>query len=168
MSNPVDNLFHEAARRGLDVRYIEDRGAGDAQTKLEVRGPELRVHWWPYSRRQTAYVLQTGKGFSGANYARVCDLATEPPPIARAPARRKQARARTWKRCQFRRAEDWGIPTIPCHWCGAALTYDAATVDHHIPLARGGLDNPNNFVLACRDCNRDRGHHMPELRRNSP
>lgn len=40
-----------------------------------------------------------------------------------------------------------------CHWCGQA----ANTVDHLIPRARGGTDDPANLVAACGTCNSRRG-----------
>jgi 5-methylcytosine-specific restriction endonuclease McrA len=54
-----------------------------------------------------------------------------------------------------------------CKWCGIPLTMDReqvteglrlATLDHEIPLDAGGLDNPNNYVLACEPCNTARGN----------
>lgn len=50
-----------------------------------------------------------------------------------------------------------------CHWCGKPLTLETSTLDHVIPLYRGGLDHDNNRVLACHECNHDRGHEMPEV-----
>jgi hypothetical protein len=50
-----------------------------------------------------------------------------------------------------------------CHWCkGLAVEDDAAgehraTVDHLIPLSRGGRDDMLNAVLACQGCNGERG-----------
>lgn len=37
----------------------------------------------------------------------------------------------------------------PCHWCGRT----ADTADHLIPLSRGGTNDPENVVPACRSCN---------------
>jgi 5-methylcytosine-specific restriction endonuclease McrA len=34
--------------------------------------------------------------------------------------------------------------------------------DHIIPRGRPGWDNPDNIVLACRFCNRDKGARTPE------
>lgn len=48
-----------------------------------------------------------------------------------------------------------------CHWCSCPLTFEAATVDHVIPLARGGLNNMNNYVLACQPCNNGRANSLP-------
>ena len=46
-----------------------------------------------------------------------------------------------------------------CHYCGCALTKaprftNSATVDHVVPLSRGGSNSPDNLVIACMDCNR--------------
>lgn len=45
--------------------------------------------------------------------------------------------------------------TTPCHWCGVAMTWEAATVDHEPPLAEGGRSR--RAVLACDPCNQRRG-----------
>jgi 5-methylcytosine-specific restriction endonuclease McrA len=44
----------------------------------------------------------------------------------------------------------------PCHWCGRI----ADTVDHRIPIALGGNNDPENLVPACRGCNSSRGARL--------
>lgn len=42
-----------------------------------------------------------------------------------------------------------------CYYCKKYLTWADATIDHKIPLARGGSrDDPSNLCAACIDCNR--------------
>jgi 5-methylcytosine-specific restriction endonuclease McrA len=36
------------------------------------------------------------------------------------------------------------------------------TIDHVIPLSRGGLDTLKNKVWACRSCNSQKKNHLPE------
>ena len=48
-----------------------------------------------------------------------------------------------------------------CYWCKAYLTHDTSTVDHFIPLAKGGSNGMDNLVLACASCNHDRADSMP-------
>lgn len=43
-------------------------------------------------------------------------------------------------------------------YCKAAR---ATTVDHIIPRARGGDNNPANLVAACKPCNGKKGDAMP-------
>ncbi|MFN6474352.1 MAG: HNH endonuclease [Nostoc sp. SerVER01] len=49
-----------------------------------------------------------------------------------------------------------------CFWCGHELTPEAITVDHYIPLSKGGSNKIKNLRLACNGCNNKRGDAMPE------
>lgn len=40
-----------------------------------------------------------------------------------------------------------------CYWCGREVGKKTSTLDHIIPLSRGGLDAPWNLVLCCNRCN---------------
>ena len=40
-----------------------------------------------------------------------------------------------------------------CRYCGAAAPEAKLTVDHVIPVALGGTDEPSNLVTACEPCN---------------
>lgn len=40
-----------------------------------------------------------------------------------------------------------------CRYCGMTAPASVLTVDHVIPVALGGSDEPTNLVAACRDCN---------------
>lgn len=42
----------------------------------------------------------------------------------------------------------------PCFYCGGT---ERITVDHVVPLARGGLHHPDNLVPACLRCNSSKG-----------
>lgn len=44
-----------------------------------------------------------------------------------------------------------------CQYCGRQTPLVILEVDHIIPKAGGGTDDPNNLVTACRDCNRGKG-----------
>jgi 5-methylcytosine-specific restriction endonuclease McrA len=39
---------------------------------------------------------------------------------------------------------------------------EANTVDHIIPVAKGGTDDPENLVAACRKCNFSKQDKMPD------
>lgn len=43
-----------------------------------------------------------------------------------------------------------------CCWCGARPDY--LTFDHVLPINKGGSDHPDNLVMACEPCNRERGN----------
>lgn len=40
-----------------------------------------------------------------------------------------------------------------CQFCGAYGEGVELTIDHLVPVAKGGLDDITNYVTACRDCN---------------
>lgn len=42
-----------------------------------------------------------------------------------------------------------------CHYCGV---FGANTIDHLIPLSRGGNNSRSNLVVACEECNMTKGN----------
>lgn len=49
-----------------------------------------------------------------------------------------------------------------CRYCGASAPDVALEVDHIIPVALGGTDNPRNLVAACVDCNSGKASSAPD------
>lgn len=49
-----------------------------------------------------------------------------------------------------------------CRYCGAQAPDVKLTVDHVIPVALGGSDDPSNLVAACRDCNAGKSSSSPD------
>lgn len=49
-----------------------------------------------------------------------------------------------------------------CSYCRAILTTKTRTIDHVIPLARGGQHAMSNLVAACRECNCSKGAKTKE------
>lgn len=125
---------------------------------FQIRG-RLLVNYYPFSRKRTAYVAATTHGQHNVSPTQAVEMAFTPPPIA--PAAKKDARrgGRSKRQRKSLIKRDGAF----CHWCGCMVTLQTSTVEHVIPLHRGGLDNSNNRVLACKPCNEARGHNMPEL-----
>ena len=48
-----------------------------------------------------------------------------------------------------------------CVYCAMHLDQRTATLDHVVPLARGGAHDPGNLVVACAPCNRLKGDLQP-------
>lgn len=44
-----------------------------------------------------------------------------------------------------------------CAWCGAP----GSTIDHLVPVSRGGQSRLDNCVVACRACNHSRNNRLP-------
>ncbi|MEH1780668.1 MAG: HNH endonuclease [Nostoc sp.] len=51
---------------------------------------------------------------------------------------------------------------MKCFWCGHNLKPETLTIDHYIPLSKGGSNKIKNLRLACDGCNQKRGNAMPE------
>lgn len=45
-----------------------------------------------------------------------------------------------------------------CARCGTKLTLKTATMEHIIPLSRGGKNDPENLTVLCGTCNKDKGN----------
>ena len=137
-----------------------DRGKGHWQ----VAGGPILVNFYPFANKgPVIYIAGTTKRL-GRNLAveDAIQAAKNPPPIGVMPKDRRSGPRRymSIKKRMFARRKFY--PPF-CYWCHKSLTLKTATIDHKIPLFRGGLDNENNMVLACEPCNKTRGHDMPEI-----
>ena len=48
-----------------------------------------------------------------------------------------------------------------CHYCRKKFKPSELTMDHVIPLSRGGLSNKENIVPCCRECNTKKNYLLP-------
>lgn len=48
-----------------------------------------------------------------------------------------------------------------CHYCGHPTPARELTMDHVVPLVRGGRSTPGNVVPACKDCNNRKKSLLP-------
>ncbi len=48
-----------------------------------------------------------------------------------------------------------------CHYCGRKFPVAQLTMDHVIPLARGGRSVKDNLVPSCKDCNNRKKNLIP-------
>jgi hypothetical protein len=47
-------------------------------------------------------------------------------------------------------------PIRNCYWCKRELTKENMTLEHKIPLSKGGSNRIDNLTLACKECNKQR------------
>ena len=75
--------------------------------------------------------------------------------------RRRPARRRAIPRDHIPRAVRQAIyrrDGFACRYCGRGRSQTIRLeLDHFVPVARGGTDDPANLVTACFDCNRAKG-----------
>lgn len=73
------------------------------------------------------------------------DIRKDPVHVARERLKARALRQTTWWRQQIQR----GV----CHYCGRLVGAEQLTMDHLVPVARGGRTTKGNIVPACHACN---------------
>ena len=48
-----------------------------------------------------------------------------------------------------------------CYYCGKPFPPDSLTMDHMVPLIRGGKSTKGNVVTACKECNNKKKNMLP-------
>ena len=48
-----------------------------------------------------------------------------------------------------------------CYYCGEKFPSTELTMDHVVPLIRGGKSTKGNIVAACKTCNSQKKHMLP-------
>lgn len=81
------------------------------------------------------------------------DRFTDPARLKRERARARELRQTPWWREKISR----GL----CHYCEQKFPPEKLTLDHVVPLARGGESTRGNCVPACEACNRSKGLETP-------
>lgn len=72
--------------------------------------------------------------------------------------RREKEKARHLRRTQ------WWMNQVNkgiCHYCGREVGRNAVTMDHIVPISRGGKSRKGNVVPACKLCNNRKKSLLP-------
>jgi 5-methylcytosine-specific restriction endonuclease McrA len=81
------------------------------------------------------------------------DIKKDPQHVARERAKARQLRKSPWWQQQL----DKGI----CHYCGKKFDAEELTMDHIVPVVRGGKSTKGNVVACCKACNNDKKYLTP-------
>jgi 5-methylcytosine-specific restriction endonuclease McrA len=76
------------------------------------------------------------------------DIRKDPAHVARERGKARALRQSDWWRQQVQRGT--------CHYCGRSVPPDQLTMDHVVPVARGGRSTKGNVVPACPACNQSK------------
>jgi len=79
-------------------------------------------------------------------------------PVSDEQLRRERDKARELRKSQWWRNR---IARGECHYCGAKVAPAALTLDHIVPLVRGGHSTRGNCVPACKECNNRKKDLLP-------
>ena len=81
------------------------------------------------------------------------DLHPDPQHVARERARARELRQSEWWKARLREGK--------CHYCGKTFPPEELTMDHIVPVARGGRSVRGNVVPACHVCNASKSFLTP-------
>lgn len=72
--------------------------------------------------------------------------------IKRERAKAKELRSTQWWKQQ--------IGNGLCYHCGQKFSKELLTMDHLVPVSRGGKSTKSNCVVACKECNNKKGYKL--------
>lgn len=78
--------------------------------------------------------------------------------IDEAAIRRERDKARELRKTQWWRQK---IAQGICYYCGMTAAGGGLTMDHIVPLARGGRSTKGNVVATCKECNNRKKTMLP-------
>ena len=81
------------------------------------------------------------------------DIKKDPKHVARERAKAKELRKSTWWKQQLAN----GV----CHYCGETFQPLELTMDHILPVVRGGKSVKGNCVPCCKECNNEKKFLTP-------
>ena len=81
------------------------------------------------------------------------DMRVDPAQIAKERAKARELRRTNWWQAQIQK----GV----CHYCGRKFPPSELTMDHVVPLSRGGRSTKGNIVPCCKNCNNGKKYTMP-------
>ncbi len=70
--------------------------------------------------------------------------------VAEGELKRERAKARALRRSQWWKRK---LAAGVCYYCGRQVGARKLTMDHVVPLIRGGRSTRSNVVPGCKDCN---------------
>lgn len=73
--------------------------------------------------------------------------------------RREKAKARELRKSRWWQTK---ISAGQCYYCAQQTPPAQLTMDHVVPLARGGISSKNNLVACCKECNTKKRAMLPQ------
>ena len=73
--------------------------------------------------------------------------------------RKEKAKARELRKSRWWRNK---LDKGRCYYCNKPTSPSELTMDHVVPIARGGVSAKNNLVACCKDCNNRKRIMLPQ------
>lgn len=79
-------------------------------------------------------------------------------PVDESHIKREKAKARELRQSQWwKNLRGKGV----CHYCRKRFPAKTLTMDHIVPISRGGLSKKSNIVPCCKECNNKKKYLLP-------
>ncbi|MCK5897421.1 MAG: HNH endonuclease [Cocleimonas sp.] len=128
---------------------IENKGNGHYQIKGKVL-----INHYPNSKNKTAYMGGSTSGIKQTSCCRAIQYALSPYTMKGIRKVKRKNNYKVQKGRLFKKNKK-------CSLCGVEFkNIGEATLDHKIPLSRGGLNHSNNYQLAHEKCNSEKGNNI--------
>lgn len=134
----------------------------------QIRGGKYIVNFYRSTKRgPVVYINGTKAGIRCSIVEQALKLAIKMAkfgPSLKQPDGQNVKRLKSQKVVRLRRA--LFAASNLCYWCSKELSLhktpgqEQATLDHIIPISRGGSNGQDNQVLACTECNQRRGNSI--------
>ena len=72
--------------------------------------------------------------------------------------KKQKAKARELRNSQWWKRK---LAKGECYYCGKDFSPKELTMDHVVPVSRGGKSTKGNLVTACKDCNNKKKNLLP-------
>ena len=72
--------------------------------------------------------------------------------------RRERAKARELRQTRWWKQK---LARGICHYCGRRFPPEQLTMDHIVPIIRGGRSTKNNVAAVCKECNTNKKYLLP-------
>lgn len=79
-------------------------------------------------------------------------------PADEAHQKKERAKARELRKSQWWRQQ---LGQGLCYYCEQRFTPAQLTMDHKIPIVRGGMTTKKNVVVSCEPCNSEKKYWLP-------
>ncbi len=156
----LEHMFHQGGYIPDDLAYLAEisgtnRARNWRETLEKLRYILLKSDEKPGFLTNKRVLLEVGKAIKRSGM-RICDRHDDLDEYQPHTAARRQIPTRL-------REEIWSTSRGICSYCGTEMARSAAnspnqfTIDHVIPLVRGGGDQRSNLLPACRSCNSQKG-----------
>lgn len=72
--------------------------------------------------------------------------------------KRERAKARTLRKTRWWKQR---LARGDCYYCGRHFSPDELSMDHIVPIIRGGKTTKNNVAAVCKECNNKKRYLLP-------